>query len=323
MTKNDVATNVHLKLRMEKPDLATYYSFPFFISDDKLYERKIPQLYFEYDGKLIQLPETIGISGEEMVQLAFAGLREKSGLWQTGELENGRPAFVSCTDAAAAVKILDASFLDEAGRLLHTDELAISIPHQELILAARLSDVKQNAAFLQAAKAGFNKIAAATLTDLIFIYKEGHITEIADLLKTVASSDDFAAFHVAEDHFLKITEIPVFTGDFFFKVEIGAPNDHQLLDFCERTIFHLLRKGLANAKFLGIIEFLINRDTNPYSTTLARRLADFWESLEASTLIRKLSTQLRRNIELSIVFGDHFSVGSVASKMYFKIEYHK
>lgn len=122
---------------------------------------------------------------------------------------------------------------------------------------------------------------------------------------------------------LQITEIPVFTGDFFYKVEIGAANDTALLDLCERTIFHLLAKGAVLHRFLGIIEFVINRATNPATPALDDKLAQFWSLLQQAKPLQDMVGRLKRNVELSIIAGEHMANGEGHKKKHFKITYQR
>jgi hypothetical protein len=319
--------DISVSLQMEQHSNAHCYAFPLFIPENDLHRRKVPHIFFAREGRLIHNPESIGLSGQEMVQKAFDHLRQRAADWLIEVDADSRTQYLWYQDdnhAPASAKLLDPFFMERACALLHTNELAVMIPNTTMIMAAPLASIRDNDAFTARAKTAFEKIAGTSLSDLTFAYTRNRITDVLELLtenEAVGAGSD--KLLPGTDQLLKIVEIPVFTGDFFYKVEIGASDDAQLIDLCEKVIFHLLQKGTRQPRFLGIIEFVIDRGFNPYTPGLDDKLSRFWLSLKEAQRIRQLSTRMKRNIELSIVFGEDFSAGHNQKRKYFKLTYYK
>lgn len=314
-------------LRMEHDSLSPYYSFPLFVPDYELHIRKIPSISFMYNGALVTDPVQLNHSGKELVRQAFGALREQKLAWQSIKDETGSALLLyaqpkSGVDETVAEKILDPIFMEEACAILRSHTLDIALPHSRIIIACAQTATPEPA-FLRKIQEESSKVQVALLTDLIFTYSTDRITAVREPMPEQQESKASSLPVATGDQLLNITEVPVFTGDFFYKVEIGAPDETQLLDLCEQTLFHLLKNSIALHRFLGIIEFVLNRNINPYSTTLDDKLSQFWNLLEKSKPIKELGNQLRRNMELSICFGEHMANGESHLKKHFKITFQR
>ncbi len=321
-------STVSLVLKMEDAAVINHYSFPLFVPEYEMHSRKIPAIYFVRNNQLVKSPERLHMTGKEMVQAAFSHLRELDLKWQVVREEGA--VYLFCTAAAGedvAGKVLDPIFMQQAASLLNAAALLVMIPHSGIILvAAETEGTAPHAGFLKRAKAEFGKLSVQVLSDLAFVYTHDRVTAVKEVLRQHANMlEEKGQSELAplEGQVLKVIEVPVFTGDFFYKVEIGAGDDMQLIDLCEKAIFYLLGKGVTQHKFLGIIEFVIDRSYNAYAVELEDKIARFWVSVEKSGKIKELSSRLKRNIELSIIFGEDFASGQLHRKKRFKKEYYK
>jgi len=212
--------------------------------------------------------------------------------------------------------------MENAALQLQCSELLVMIPHAGMIMVMANGDTDPDHPFVRKAGAEFEKIAEEPLTDLGFVYRDQQITGVA-ALRSPHTANRQLEMEPAEGEHFKLIKMPVFTGDFFYKVEIGAVDEHRLIDLCERGIFYLLQNGIHQPRFLGIIEFVIDQNINPCTARLDEKLTRFWASLQQASRMKDMCNRLRRSIELSIIFSGGFAGGEKYKKKHFRLEYHK
>lgn len=297
------------------------YSFPLFIPDNNLLSRKIPVITFLFNEELVKDPSTFRISGKDLVRLAFDALRKKASHWQQNAADGNAPHYViakSENGDSVAEKILDVDFMEQAKWILQCDKLEVTIPHTGAIIARKPESA--STAFEQALKKELLCPAFPQLSDIVFIYANGQITDTKKRIQAQSENGN-ELFVETDSNSLKVIKIPVFTGDFFYKIEIGAATDDMVLELCEKVVFYMLKTNAQFKGFLGIIEFVINRQTNPYNSTFDTKLTRFWQLLEESQQMSELVRQMKKNVEVSILFGEHLMKGEAYRRKYFKVKY--
>lgn len=300
------------------------YSFPLFVPDNELLVRKIPVINFLYNDKLVNEPDEINMSGKELVREAFIALRQKNAQWQKAGIDAAVPDYIFVTAPAnnsIAEKILDPSFMAEAFDTLQCSTLEVAIPHNNILIACN-AEASDNTMFNAKVNEESARIEFAILSGVNFLYQDGRIIDIKafksslpDILPTVPAENQ----HLL----LNVTKVPVFTGDFFCKVNIGAPNQIQLMDLCERVFMNLLQQNVVSNTFLGIIEFVINSNSNPYTPSLEEHLHNCFSLLISTPQVKEISRQMKKNIEVSVLFSEHLASGETFRKKHFKVIYNR
>jgi len=177
-------------LRMDHDLLSPYYSFPLFVADYELHNRKIPVINFIHDGALITDPVKLNQSGKEMVRQAFSLLRQKESMWQQCKVGENLPFLVaeSGSDDSIAEKILDPVFMQQACALLGTQELEVALPHTGIIMARAVTNEGSNIAFNDRLQQELSRIQVTVLTDLLFRYTDDHIVAVVDCVPAKATT---------------------------------------------------------------------------------------------------------------------------------------
>ncbi|GEM_PF-6482820 len=310
-------------LRMDDDVQSKYYSFPLFVCDYELLNRKIPVISFLHDGELVTDPMHHQLSGSDMVRDAFSTLRQKEAQWQQYS-QDGSVQYIftqAADEDSIAEKILDPSFMQMAADMLGCSRLEIMLPHTHIILVRDADNAATEELFKSRVQDELSKIQVPLLSDIAYIYADGQIQQALSKEITQRKVTVDAAPQLTEGDQVKVIEIPVFTGDYFYKVEIGATSDNRLIDLCEQTIFSILNKGINQPRFLGTIEFVIDRASNPASEALDKRLTQFWDLLQKAKPLQDLVARLKRNVELSIIPAEYMAQGESYKKKHLKIQW--
>ena len=254
--------------------------------------------------------------GSELIRTAFSNLKKINLNWQFVEEENTQ-FLMAEGHPYAAEKILDRNFMATAAEQLSSSKLAIGIPCRGIILAANANEEDSRAKLESLIFQYFNDVSKTQVSDLIYVVENGQITDFQIIKKVKAGQNALTTkpkieFPIGFQHHL--STIKIMTGRLYYKAMVSAPKIKILLEGCYQIILKVLQENGYNPNFTGHVEL----QTIPLKfkkTEVAQDAVNaFFGRLASSSILLQWAKQLRKDLTISLIFGEDYQKGAFENK---------
>ncbi len=259
---------------------------------------------------IIQDPVDIGISGSEMVKIAFTNLR-KVDLDLIVE-DYGLGKLLTLVDVElASEKILDQTFLKSAGDRLQTDFIKVAIPVRNSILICDGTNGESVKCLNVRHRQLYNDFSKTHLSNLVFDVVDGVIQEAHPVTysnRGLPFDDQISRSYKEQILFSKL-----FENLFNIRLIVEAESMSDMQNGLFKSILHLIKSNYSNRDFNKSIEIHLNSDVVKGNDQNRKSVGYLLDRIQDE--VKTWGGSIAVAIKISFLFSEDFRAGNSHKKI--------